>query len=114
MRQGEIYMVDLEPTKGREQQGRRPVFIVSPDALNKIFAPIVCPITGGGVSARDAGFTVSLHGPGLRTDGAILCHQIRTLDVKARGGKRVERAPDAVIEDVLNAIRDIFEASLSG
>ena len=111
MRQGDIYMVDLEPTEGREQRGRRPVFIVSPDAINKVFAPIVCPVTGGGVSARDAGFTVSLHGLGLRTDGAVLCHQIRTLDIKARGGKRIERAPDTTIEDVLSAIRDIFGAA---
>ena len=49
MRRGEIYMVDLEPTKGREQRGHRPVLIVSPDAFNRATGlPVIVPITNGG------------------------------------------------------------------
>jgi hypothetical protein len=52
---------------------------------------------------------VSLHGTGLGTTGVVLCNQVRTLDLKARKAKRLERAPAHVIEDVLAVLQDIFE-----
>ena len=99
MKRGDIYMVNLEPTAGQEQRGHRPVLIVSPDDYNKAFAPLVCPITSGGQYARDRGFAVPLTGG--KTTGVVLCNQMRTLDVKARGGKRVETADTRTIEQVL-------------
>ena len=108
MKRGEIWLVDLEPTKGKEQQGKRPVLIVSPAAFNAKFAPLVCPISGGGNVARFAGFAVPLTGTGLKTDGVVLCHQIRTVDVKARGGKRLETTPDFIVQQVLDALGDIL------
>lgn len=44
---GEIWEVDLDPRKGREQEGIRPCLIVSTDALNRsrFGAGIACPIT---------------------------------------------------------------------
>ena len=44
---GEIWMIDLDPKKGREQQGVRPCLIVSTDALNRsnFGTVILCPIT---------------------------------------------------------------------
>jgi len=44
---GDIWEVDLDPRKGREQQGRRPCLVVSTDALNRsrFGTIIVCPIT---------------------------------------------------------------------
>jgi mRNA interferase ChpB len=110
LKRGDIWLVDLEPTKGKEQQGKRPVLIVSPAAFNAKFAPLVCPITSGGNSARFAGFAVSLTGTGLKTDGVILCHQIRTLDVRVRGGKRLEAAPQFIVDQVLAALSDILAA----
>lgn len=109
MRRGEIWSVDLEPTHGREQAGRRPVLIVSPDGLNAISAPIVCPITAGGVAARMGGFTVPLIGSGTSTTGVVLCHQVRVVDLRARHGRRVERVPDFVLDDVLARLATLFE-----
>jgi mRNA interferase ChpB len=34
MKRGDIYLVPLDPTEGREQRGNRPVLIVSPDEFN--------------------------------------------------------------------------------
>lgn len=34
VRRGEVYFIELSPTVGREQSGRRPVVIVSNDGLN--------------------------------------------------------------------------------
>ena len=44
---GEIWMIDLDPKKGREQKGVRPCLIVSTDALNRsdFGTVILCPIT---------------------------------------------------------------------
>jgi mRNA-degrading endonuclease toxin of MazEF toxin-antitoxin module len=109
MRRGDIYVVDLDPTAGHEIQKRRPVLIVSPDELNRVSPPLVAPITGGGVSARLGLMTLPLTGAGTQTTGVVLCHQIRTLDIGARGGKRVERLPDAITRAVVARIADIFE-----
>lgn len=110
MKRGEIWHVGLDPTAGHEQQGRRPVLIVSPEAFNRMTqAPVVLPITSGGSFSRMAGFAVSLTGAGTKTTGVIRCDQPRALDLVARGGKRLERVPDAIMDDVLAKIAPIFE-----
>lgn len=100
MRRGDIYFVSLNPTRGHEQQGMRPVLIVSPDAFNLAMGtPLVAPITNGGGFARSRGFTVSL--AGTTTTGVVLCSQVRTLDIEARQGRWVESVPPEIIDDVL-------------
>ena len=109
MRRGDIYLVALDPTEGHEQQGTRPVLVVSPDEFNKVTqVPIVVPITTGGSFARTAGFAVPLEGAGTRTIGIVRCDQPRALDLKARNGKRLERVPSAVIDEVLARLAPIF------
>ena len=108
MKRGDIYVVGLEPAAGREQRGKRHAIVVSRADMNKKFLPIVCPITGGGVAPREAGVAVSLQGAGLRTDGVVLCHQVRALDIKERNGKFVEQAPDYIVTEVLAALQDMF------
>jgi mRNA interferase ChpB len=106
---GEIYMVDLEPTLGREQRGRRPVIVVSTLEFEGVSPPLICPITQGGLAARFEGFAVSLAGAGLKTTGAVLCNQVRALDLKARKARRIERVPSYIIDDVLVTLQDFFE-----
>ncbi len=110
MRRGEIWLVALDPTAGHEQRGRRPVLIVSPDAFNQVTrVPIVVPITSGGRFARTAGFAVSLAGAGTKTTGVVRCDQPRALDLRARNGRRLERVPDVIIDDVLARLMPLFE-----
>jgi mRNA interferase ChpB len=110
MNRGDIYLVSLDPTEGHEQQGRRPVLIVSPAAFNRITkTPIVLPITTGGAFARNAGFAVSLIGTGLKTTGIIRCDQPRALDLTARGARKIETVPATVMDEVLARIAPIFE-----
>jgi len=108
MKRGEVYMIDLEPTQGREQRGHRPVVIASPDAFNKATAlPIILPITNGGDFAKKIGFSVALSG--TKTSGFIRCDQPRVIDIKARGGRRVELLPSAIIEEMLAKVITIFQ-----
>lgn len=110
MERGDIWLVSLDPTAGHEQQGTRPVLIVSPAAFNKLTGtPVVLPITTGGSFARRRGFAVSLPGAGTRTTGVIRCDQPRALDVGARKGRRLESIPDQIMEDVLARLAPIFE-----
>lgn len=110
MRRGEIWLVGLDPTHGHEKKGRRPVLIVSPDLFNRVTkVPAVLPITSGGSFVRTAGFAVSLTGSGTKTTGVIRCDQPRALDLKARGGKRLETVPDTIMDEVLARLAPLFE-----
>ena len=110
MRRGEIWVVGLDPAEGHEQKGRRPVLVISPDAFNQVTkVPVVLPITSGGSFARTAGFAVSLAGAGTKTTGVVRCDQPRALDLGARGGKKLETVPDAVMDEVLARLAPIFE-----
>lgn len=110
MKRGEIWLVSLDPTLGHEQQGKRPVLIVSPDRFNAMTkVPIVVPMTSGGAFARSRGFTVSLDGAGTKTTGVIRCDQPRPLDLEARHGRCVESVPEAIVDDALAKIATLFQ-----
>lgn len=110
MERGDIYRVSLDPTSGHEQQGTRPVLIVSPAAFNRLTkTPVVLPITSGGNFARTAGFTVSLMGAGTRTTGVVRCDQPRAIDIGSRHGRKLEHVPSAIVDDVLAKLATILE-----
>jgi mRNA-degrading endonuclease toxin of MazEF toxin-antitoxin module len=110
MKRGEIWLVGLDPAAGHEQKGRRPVLIVSPDAFNRVTkVAVVLPITTGGSFARMAGFAVALAGAGTKTTGVVRCDQPRALDLGARNGKRLEKVPEAIMDEVLARLAPIFE-----
>lgn len=110
MERGDIYVVSLDPTEGHEQKGRRPVLVVSPAAFNRVTGvPVILPITTGGAFARTAGFAVSLVGAGTETAGVVRCDQPRALDLRARRGKRIERVPEHIVDEVLAKVSPIFE-----
>jgi mRNA interferase ChpB len=107
---GDIFLVSLDPTQGHEQQGRRPVLVISPGKFNRLTkVPVVLPITGGGNFARNAGFAVSLTGVGTQTTGIIRCDQPRAIDLDARGARKIEAVPDFIVDEVLARLVPIFE-----
>lgn len=109
MEQGDIYLVALDPAAGHEQQGRRPVLVVSPTAFNRVTrVPVVLPITSGGNFARARGFAVALDGAGTRTQGIVRCDQPRALDLAARGARHLERVPAVVVDEVLARLATLF------
>lgn len=109
-KRGDIVRVSLNPTEGREQQGDfRPALIVTPAAFNQFGTAVIAPITQGGNFARHAGFAVPLTGSGTKTEGVVLVNQIRTLDLEARGARKIEDVPAHIIEDALARIQTLFE-----
>jgi mRNA-degrading endonuclease toxin of MazEF toxin-antitoxin module len=110
IQRGDIWHLDLEPTIGREQKGKRFCLVVSHAKFNSNDTVWIVPITSGGESARMRGFSVSLENEGLKTKGVILCHQLRTVDLLGRGGKYVERVSDEIMEEVSDIISTIMGA----
>ncbi len=108
MNRGDIYMVSLDPTEGREQRGHRPVLVISPTEFNKATKlPVICPITNGGDFARRIGFAVPI--TGVKTTGVVRCDQPRVLDLDARNARKVETLPAAIMDEVLARLAPIFE-----
>jgi mRNA interferase ChpB len=108
-KRGDIWQINLNPTLGSEQQGNRPVLVITDKIFNQAGLVWVCPITQGGNYARFAGFAVSLLNCGTETQGIIACNQIRTLDYKARNALFIETVPHYVIEDVLARLQAVLE-----
>ena len=108
MKRGDIYLVSLDPSSGREQQGSRPVLIVSPDAFNVASKlPLVCPITNGGDFAKRLGFAVQI--TGVKTTGIVRCDQPRVLDLLARQGRKVDTLPADLMDEVLAILGAFLE-----
>ena len=107
MKRGDIYLVSLDPTEGREQRGSRPVLIVSPAEFNEATKlPVVCPISTGGDFARRNGFAVVISG--IKTAGIVRCDQPRVLDLGARNARKVDTLPALLMDEVLAKLAPIF------
>jgi mRNA interferase ChpB len=101
-------MMSLNPSLGHEQQGHRPVLIVSPTAFNAATKlPVVLPIINGGDFARRIGYAVEIQG--ITTTGFVRCDQPRVLDVVERQGRKVDVLPDDQVAEVLARVVTLFE-----
>jgi mRNA interferase MazF len=114
IRQGCVYFVNLAPTKGREQDGRRPVLVVSADAINR--QPLVVTVVVGTKAERvprdyPVNVRVTAEETGLPEDTVFLCFQVRSLDPKrfetdaAGEPKEAGRLPGKRMQQVQQALR---------
>lgn len=108
---GEIWLADLNPTRGHEQAGRRPVLIVSADAFNHGRAGLVfvLPLTR---SDRRIPIHIEIRPPegGLTATSYILCDAIRSVSKERLANEpwgRVSRDTMAKLEDVLRVLMDL-------
>jgi len=101
---GEIWLVDLNPKRGHEQAGRRPVAILSEDSFNNGPAGlvVVLPITS---TIRPIPSHVVVEPPegGLRVRSAVICEAIRSISIDRLverwgrlGGKSLARMEDVL------------------
>lgn len=83
-RRGEIYWADLNPARGSEQAGHRPVLVISLDTFNTRMRTVVTAALTGQVrdSAREGRSPVSVYlppGKPLENEGTVLAFHITTL-----------------------------------
>ena len=91
---GDVYMVDLDPIRGSEQSGIRPVLVISSDLMHlKSKRIIICPITG-----NMEFWTTKVSLPeSAKTSGMVLTDQVRAVDRQERVLRYVETlAPEFV------------------
>jgi len=103
VRRGDVFLVPLNPTQGREIHKTRPCVVVSPDELNGALSTfIVAPLTTGSHSYP---FRVPCRFAGR--DGHIVLDQVRTVD-RARLVRRLGRLSPAALTAALAILRDMF------
>lgn len=106
---GEIYLADLNPTKGSEQGGIRPVLVLQNNMVNKLFnTTIVAAISSSqnALDAREFPTNVFINKRGnLKNDSVVKLTQIILVDVNARFMKYMETLTDKEMEEVDKAMK---------
>lgn len=101
---GEVFLIELDPTRGREIRKTRPCVVVSPDELNhNLGTVIVAPMTTAGQAYP---FRVPCTFAGKR--GRVVLEQLRTVD-RERLRKRLGAISAGTLTDVLRVLGEMFE-----
>lgn len=109
VKRGEIWLADLNPTRGSEQAGTRPVLIFQNNLINKYTTTILAiPLT---TNLRRASLPscvqISKGEGGLASDSVALCHQLRVLDKT-----RLMRKLGAVSQKTITAIESCVKFTM--
>lgn len=112
-----IYKADLNPIRGSEQSGSRPVLIVSRESINRALPVVgVCPLTsrkeGRRVYATEV--LISAGEAGLELESLVLAHQIRTISkerLRGRLGMLDNETLRTAVRDSLSLFLDLGNLS---
>ena len=106
---GDICWADLDPTRGHEQTGRRPVLVLSQDVVNDRSGTVIAVALTS--RPQKAGFplTLELSVANMPKKAWVKISQIRTLSVK-RLGKRISRASPEELDNVIDGLLEIIGA----
>ncbi len=108
MLQKDIYLADLNPGKGKEQKGRRPVVVISGNTMNKSFGIlIICPISS---KIKNYAGCVKLgknKTNKLDEDSEIMTFQIRTI-AKDRMIKKIGEITNEQLKEIFYSLNEVF------
>jgi len=104
---GDIRWADLNPARGREQAGRRPVLILSNDVFNERSGTVIAVALTS--QPQRAGFplTLELSAPGLPAQSWGKISQIRTLAVERIGQQLAQATPEEMLR-VIEGLNEII------
>ncbi len=104
-RRGEIWIVDLDPTLGHEQAGRRPGLVISVNAFNRSAAElaIVLPVTSRKKGIRSH-VPIPAGEAGLRVSSFVKCEDVRSISTR-RMSRRLGGASAATLQAVEERLR---------
>jgi mRNA interferase MazF len=104
---GEIRWADLNPTRGREQAGHRPVLVLSHDVFNQRSGTVIAVALTS--QQPNAGFPLTLESEaqGLPKRSWVKISQIRTLSAE-RIGARVARASEEEVQRIIEGLNEII------
>ena len=100
---GEVYLIDLDPTRGSEIRKTRPCLVISPDELNQYLRTvIVAPMTTGGHA-----YPWRVRCRFRDRSGFVAIDQLRTVDSE-RLAKRLGRITPGTLSTVLATLQEMF------
>ncbi|CAN5614385.1 type II toxin-antitoxin system PemK/MazF family toxin [soil metagenome] len=112
IKRGEIYFVDLTPTVGREQTGKRPVLVISSNSINRL--PLVVSVVAGTKGENiTADYPTNVRilpqESGLSIETVFMCFQIRALDQTRFPERAAGRVSVEIMEKIEDSIRYCLE-----
>lgn len=111
IRRGDIYFVDLNPVKGREQAGTRPVAVISIDTINRLPLVVTVVIGTNGVNI-DRDFKTNVRvlpvESRLAVETVFLGFQVRSLDPQRFPKRRAGKLSNEALSRLKRAIRYSF------
>lgn len=115
MKRGDIFWANIAPRSGSEQQGRRPVIVISHDAFNQVQnwrSIIVIPISTSNSQARRSLTVVPIpQGIGnLSQNSFALCHQVTTLD-RSKFERQIGTLPETTMQEIEEGLKAAMDLS---
>jgi mRNA interferase MazF len=104
---GDIYWADLDPTRGDEQAGRRPVLVLSHDVFNERSGTVIAAALTSQPPQTGMPLTLELSTPGLPKKSWVKISQIRTLSI-TRLSARLGRASPEDVAAVVEGLNEII------
>ena len=104
---GEIRWADLNPVRGHEQAGRRPVLVLSHDVFNERSGTVIAVAMTSQEPKAGFPLTLASRAHGLTKRSWVKISQIRTLSVD-RIGRRLARTSEEELARVLNGLGEIL------
>ena len=106
---GDIVRLQFDPASGREMKGPQFGLVLSGKAFNLQRLAMICPISQGeAAAARTYGTVVTLMGSGTETQGAVHCHQLKSLDWRERRVAFKETVSQYIVDEVLARVEAIL------
>ena len=98
---GDFITLSFDPQSGHEQKGRRPALVISNYLFNRHTGlAIVCPVTN---TDRKIPFHLPVPTSSSLT-GFVMVDQVKSVDYAARRARFLEKAPDDLLQDVLDVL----------
>lgn len=106
---GDIYWADLNPTKGKEQSGLRPVLVLSQDVFNEHSGTVIAVALTSQVPKAGFPLTLELVDTKLPKRSWVKISQVRTLSTERLAGKVCKVSP-IEIEQVVEGLKELIGA----
>ena len=103
---GDVVWADLDPTRGREQSGQRPVLVISHDVFNERSGTVIALALTSQPPRAGLPLSLSLADPRLPKKSWVKISQVRTLSTERLGAKLTRVSPE-VLEQIIQALNEI-------
>lgn len=105
---GEVYWADLNPVRGHEQAGLRPVVVISKDIFNDRSGTVIAMALTSQPQLAGFPLTLGLEKSGLPEKSWVKISQIRTISTQ-RLGERIDRLQPETISQLIEGINEIID-----